>query len=264
MEMTGSDQSTMLEVGFDLKELYDDIEEYLESERHISGPQKLQSMALEVTSTQNEIMVSLVEEAKKFIVPERRIEFSLQAQLVSLNSSINLVETLSKLVSSQSSEAWAKVQRKSHELRSAYEKAKRRITLLVPASEQEFEATVWWMAERGMEEDLDLIRQVKQAPPYSSDPLLQLLEEVEERIVRRVYDFDYVLARGEEAFERNEVEWTRRYAGQYIAIHRGEVIDADRDKGLLTQRLLDAQDVSGPFRAYIIELPEQGTTSPDR
>jgi hypothetical protein len=55
---------------------------------------------------------------------------------------------------------------------------------------QDLEATLMWMAEQGVKEDLDLLRQVKKNRPYPSADIVQLLEITEQRLNERVYRTD--------------------------------------------------------------------------
>ena len=71
-------------------------------------------------------------------------------------------------------------------LRNKTEKMWRRTILLKPDNLQEFQATLMWMAEKGTQEELDLIVKVKNNPPYTSKTINSLWELVENRIQKRL------------------------------------------------------------------------------
>jgi hypothetical protein len=171
-----------------------------------------------------------------------------------LNSKINLIETLSKEGKAHGIERWGSLEKEWHALCAEVDILNRRVILLHPANKQSFKATLRWMAEHGIEADLELLQRIKNDPPYSSKDIEQFLAKTERRISEKVNAPNYVLRKGEEAYQRNKEAWERQYAGQYIAIHRGAVVDADQDKSQLIERLMAAQKEQGPFRAYIVKV----------
>jgi hypothetical protein len=78
------------------------------------------------------------------------------------------------------------------------------------------------MVEHGVEEDLELLQRINNYPPYASKDIVQLLAKTARHISEKVYDPHYVLRKGEEAYQQNKQAWDQQYAGQYIAIHRGQ------------------------------------------
>lgn len=134
------------------------------------------------------------------------------------------------------------------------ERILRRQDLQAPYSLDAFINAIRWMAERGDLEDLDLLRQVRADPPYNSELIQKLLETAEERIHDRVYDPQTVVDREEAAYQEHRQEWDEKYAGEFIAIHRGQVIDHDTDEDRLIERLDERQRNEGRFRAYIVEI----------
>ena len=62
----------------------------------------------------------------------------------------------------------------------------RSLTLLKPPTQQEFEATLRWMAERGKEEELILIHKIKNNLPYSSEAIQSLLKATIKKIEDRL------------------------------------------------------------------------------
>lgn len=139
-------------------------------------------------------------------------------------------------------------------IRAEWERIVRRLALQQPVDQEDFEETLRWMLGRGDVEELDLLRAVRANPPFVSETISRLFERADENICRRVYDAVRVAEEGEQAYQRSRQEWDRRYSGQYIAIHRGQVEDTDSDKRRLLQRLADRQRATGPFRAYIVQI----------
>lgn len=134
------------------------------------------------------------------------------------------------------------------------ERINRRRDLQCPTSLDVFVNAIKWMAERGDFEGLDLLRQVRADPPYNSETIQKLFETAEERIHDRVYDPQTVVDREEAAYQEHYLEWNEKYAGEFIAIHRGQVIDHDADEDRLIERLDEKQRNEGRFRAYIVEI----------
>lgn len=139
-------------------------------------------------------------------------------------------------------------------IRAEWERIVRRLALQQPVDQEDFEETLRWMLGRGDVEELDLLRAVRANPPYVTETISRLFERADENICRRVYDAVRVAEEGELTYQRNRQEWDSRYFGQYIAIHRGQVEDADENKGQLIQRLAQKQRIVGPFRAYIVKI----------
>jgi hypothetical protein len=127
----------------------------------------------------------LLEEAEMRIAPEKRDEFAHQVELLLLNANIKLIEMLSKEARARSEEHLPESARRWHELRAKSEILKRRLQLTNPSTPQDFSATLMWMAELGGEEELNLIRQVKQSPPFSSEMTQRLMSIAEQRIYQR-------------------------------------------------------------------------------
>lgn len=130
----------------------------------------------------------------------------------------------------------------------------RRRDLEMPWSQEHFVNAIRWMAEQGNGEDLALLRRVRKLPPFASDEIRRSLANAEEQIHARVYAPRAVIDREEAAYQRNRAEWDTLYAGQYIAVHFGQVIDHDVDKRLLIRRLDQQQREEGRFRAYIVQV----------
>lgn len=128
----------------------------------------------------------LLEEAEAYIAPDRREDFARQVELMLLSSSIELIEGLSKEARTHSEENRPGAARRWHELRAKSEALKRRLQLLRPETPQDFEATLMWMSERGGGGELELIRQIKQAPPFSSETIDDLIDIAEQRITERL------------------------------------------------------------------------------
>ncbi len=110
------------------------------------------------------------------------------------------------------------------------------------------------MAEQGDMDDLDLLHQVRANPPYNSAEIQRLFEVAEERICDGVYDPQTVVDREEAAYQEHRQEWDEKYQGEFIAVHRGQVIDHDTGEDRLVQRLDQKQRETGLFRAYIVHI----------
>lgn len=81
-------------------------------------------------------------------------------------------------------ESFSQVLEELRARRSEAEISKRRLDLLRTQSEEDLKATLWWMAERGTEEDLSLLKQIEKNEDYS-EPIRQLVEVVKKRISER-------------------------------------------------------------------------------
>lgn len=130
----------------------------------------------------------------------------------------------------------------------------RRQELRAPSSPENYAAALRWMAEQGDIDDLELIRRLKGHPAYDYPVIRGLFETSDERIHGRVYHPKVVLAREETAYQQYRQEWDDTYKGEFIAIHRGEVVDHDPDKYRLIQRLDQKQREYGRFRTYIVQV----------
>lgn len=127
----------------------------------------------------------LLEEAETQIPPDKREDFACQVEMMLLTSNIKLIEKLSKEAKARSTEQVPEASRKWHDLRAKSEVMQRRLQLTNPPTPQDFSATLMWMVERGGKEELELIWQVKQAPPFTSETVQQLLNIAEQRINER-------------------------------------------------------------------------------
>lgn len=140
-----------------------------------------------------------------------------------------------------------------------------------PSSQEDFWANLVWMAERGTEDDLNLLQRLQQNPPYTSDEILRLLDMAIQRIRERTSARDdspaAVQRQGEEAYQLHKAEWDRQYAGRYIAIYQGEVVASDAKKTRLMEKIVKKQRKEGPFRACVMKvgspLLEVGGPGPD-
>lgn len=141
------------------------------------------------------------------------------------------------------------------------------------------------MHERGERSELELLRQFQVSPSYhsASGVLRMLFEDGIQRIQERIREEDRpdtshnkseeatplaTLRDAEEEYQRHKAEWDQQYAGQYVAVHRGKVIDSDKDKTKLMAKLIEKQLEIGPLHAGIIQvegvLSEDVDNSPDK
>lgn len=72
-----------------------------------------------------------------------------------------------------------------HDLRSKCDSLGRRIELLQGSNEEQMTLNLWWMAERGGEDDLPVLLDLKPLVPYTYIPLI---EYTVERISKRLFD----------------------------------------------------------------------------
>lgn len=127
----------------------------------------------------------LLIEAEERIGPEKREKFASKVESILLNTSIELIEVFSKEVLRQSDSTKSEIKKKWRDLRVRSELLRRRNQLMAPATLQEFEAALMWMTEQGGEEELEMLRALREAPPFHSENVEHLLNEAEQRIIGR-------------------------------------------------------------------------------
>jgi hypothetical protein len=153
----------------------------------------------------------LLERSKQSIPLGKRSEYEGLARRAILDSKIALIETLGKQAEGIGRleepmggvyRSWHELRRKVemqrrdelageiasnwHELRRKVEMQRRRLALLSPLSEQDLIATLMWMTDLGGEEELGLVRAMTQRPPFPSEEIKRLIEEVERRMSGRI------------------------------------------------------------------------------
>lgn len=201
---------------------------------------------------------NLLKKSRKCVLQEKQQQFEREvAEDISL-----LVVRLSKATKVYCDGHWQTIEQDWEQLRAmatAWERKARVRELANPASPEVFQANLYWMDARGTHDDLKLLRRLRKNLPHNiSDEFLPLLDLVMQHIHERVRPGDHssvtALQQGEEAYQRHKDVWDRQYAGQYIAIYQGEVIDADADKTKLTEKLFKKQRETGPFRAYVMQV----------
>ena len=198
-------------------------------------------------------LVDILQKSEECTLPEKRQKFRIEVTA----SLSEFIQTLIGRIQIFSNGGWRKVEGGWNELRmkvATQEREERRQELSAPASQEEVMANLMWMAERGEEEDLDLLRQLQRHPSYTSDETQRLLNIAVQRISERVDDPDYIFEQGEAAYQQHKEAWDRLYVGQFIAIYRGAVVDADADESKLIDRIMQKQQEEGPFRAYIVQI----------
>jgi uncharacterized protein (DUF2384 family) len=79
---------------------------------------------------------------------------------------------------------------KWRELGSATETIDRRLELLTPGSQQALIEALWWMGQRGREEDLDLLQQVGMGAWSDSEEVMRATSNTEQNIIQRMFDPD--------------------------------------------------------------------------
>jgi hypothetical protein len=202
---------------------------------------------------------SVLRKSASYVVPEKRQDFEKQV----LNLELALIDRLGRQASTYCNGGWEEIKADWLELLNRYQTLQERQQLLKPADWSEFDAAIRWMAGRGMEEELDLLEQVRKSPPRSltEDPatesheeICRLIQSAEQRIRKRINDPEYVMIRGEAAYSRNEEAWSAQYSGEFIAIYRGDVVAHDSEQAQLAKKLFDLQEEKGRFRAYVVEV----------
>lgn len=73
-------------------------------------------------------------------------------------------------------------------LAASEERMKRQASLQAPESERIFEGDLMWMAAKGIREDLNLLRQVREDPPYWTDQIAVLFGLAEQGILACLSD----------------------------------------------------------------------------
>lgn len=98
------------------------------------------------------------------------------------------VDKLSKDTRGVNSGQWTERAPKWREMRSQIEVLCRRLELLQSPNQLDFQSTLMWMAERGTEDDLELLLQIEKDPPFQTDEIISLLRSVKKRISSRLND----------------------------------------------------------------------------
>lgn len=136
------------------------------------------------------------------------------------------------------------------------ERSARRQELRSSFESEDTKPNLYWMAERGAEEELDLLKELRNKHRYAAPDIQSLLAMAIQEIQQRVNGPDYVMEKEEAAYEAHQEEWNKQYPDKFIAIHRGAIIDSDLEKPALIDRLMQKQKEEGPFRAYIVQVGE--------
>jgi hypothetical protein len=137
------------------------------------------------------------------------------------------------------------------ELRAEVDALDRRLRVQNPVNQEELEADLRWMAERGEEDDLELLDKVTATPPYNSKEISKLPEIAKARIIARANDPQNAIQSCLAAYQQNKEEWDRQYADQYVALSKRKVIDSDKDKLNLIERLMQSTVIENPFPVCI-------------
>lgn len=98
------------------------------------------------------------------------------------------IETLREKVEGFSFEGSKWVVEKWRKLHQDVETLSRRLELLRPPTKDALLATLWWMAERGGEVELDLLQKVREAGLFDSKEVRSLMAAAEQRISQRLFD----------------------------------------------------------------------------
>ncbi len=191
-------------------------------------------------------------EAEKNIDPENQFEFAQNIKDALLRMNQELIEKVSKVACN--SGVWGPIRDEIHQLDMHLKHERRRDELRRPSSPKNLTDAIKWMAEQGVEEDLRLLKELKDSLSFDSEEIEKLYLIAVDRISERINDPYYVISRGEEAYERNREQWEVEYAGRFIAIQGGKVIDSDRIKAELVRRVINLQQGAEPSRSFIVEV----------
>lgn len=243
---------------YDPIQVVPDLGASIEKSARYIPQEKRQEFKLEVESKLNKFKESLIQGAEKYIEPGKQKHFreffkiqftrALEECIKSLFNDVLANSTSNELGVRHLKEIW-------EGLNLRIETMSRRLDLISPSTPEDFMAALWWVAEQGTEEDLKLLREVRSNLPYDDADIIKLLGIVEEKLAEKVDDPEYVVRKGEEAYQRNKEEWDSLYEGKYIAIHKGAVLYADADESSLIKTVIEEQKRQQKmFRVYIVEV----------
>jgi serine protease AprX len=130
----------------------------------------------------------LVQETQGRLQPGARERFAYKVELQYLGLLLELVESVSKEASLSVNEGYSEVVKRWNRLRKATAMMKRRLQLLHPANQHQFEANLGYLSEQGEFEDLDFLRKLRLDPPFQSDRIFRLIEKALQNIDQRGYN----------------------------------------------------------------------------
>jgi hypothetical protein len=176
----------------------------------------------------------------EYCIPRDQLEQLLrQVEQEILRSSIAVFKALGKSIARLRAEAESCDEMRLQEIRVRLgqlcvknEGEKRRIEIqLFGTSREQRTTTLQWMAEQGGKQELELLRQVKGLPAYSSGEIHELLQRAEERIRQRIDKPAVIPASREETtgIDLQRLAWDtfckqlpnrlKTSAGQWVAFH---------------------------------------------
>ena len=156
------------------------------------------------------------------------------------------IEALSKQVSAHSNGGWSTVKWEWHALRAQAEVVRRRLEVLAPSSEEEFKAAIKWFAEKGVEQDLRLLRRISSSSPYGSTEVKVLLDRADRSICHRIFDPESDLHPSQRTYSKERQENIQSLAAM-IENHRAhpfQALGAATALGLMGDELLQGKEVS--------------------
>jgi len=213
-------------------------------------PEKQSAFRQQAPVQELDLILRSLEQADRTLPPEQKIAVERQVT----PDLPGLVEIVSKHYRASTNGSWLKAREGWIELHTICLRRQRRLELEYPRDEDAFVKTLQWMAERGGEAELDLLRHVAQTPRFAAPLTLRLLVKADAAMTRRVYDPTRVTQAGEEAYQRHRSAWDAQHAGEFIAIHRGQLVAHSADKMVLYAELTRQQQQQGVFRAYVVEI----------
>ena len=163
---------------------------------------------------------------------------------------------LGRRVARVSNGGWNHVEPLWSEIRDTIEHRERELTFQTTSDVAEICKQLYWMAERpeGNFKHLFLVRDARRGRLGQLDDISRLLRTTEDKIYTKLYKSRAVVDREEAAYQKRAEEWKRLYSGQFIAVHRGEVIASQRGYSGMLEQLHEYQTVHGPISAYVIQV----------
>lgn len=152
------------------------------SEKYVTSQRKSEVIRQPTTAPSLEMLTGTLFEMENYINPNERLNFEHQVtQMLS-----RFIDKLGKETKAAGSSQWTEHAPKWREVRSKIEVLSRRIELLQSPNRQDFQSTLMWMAERGTEEDLELLLQIERDPPFHTEDIRSLIKIAKERINTRL------------------------------------------------------------------------------
>jgi len=162
-----------------IDEVEKDLNELLQEARVNVGP----AFDRLITSTRQKVSDALKKEIIDYISPKKETK---DGSLVGTRARGCIELEFSREAENYIAGRWPKVLPRWRKLRADVEAISRRLELRNASSEQDFKATLMWIAEHGIEVDLALLEELKKDLRYHSNEINRLIEIAEAKISERV------------------------------------------------------------------------------